>query len=82
VDHPVRAFVEAGCRVVVGDDDPTTTGSRLSSEIAVLGDRVRLSAAEIAEIHETSIAVAFAEIATRAAIRERLLAGQASADRS
>jgi len=74
-DHPVRAFVEAGCRVVVGDDDPTTTGSRLAAEIAGLSERVGLDASQVARIQATSVEVAFADDSTRAAIRDRLPAG-------
>ena len=77
--HPVRAFVDAGCRVVVGDDDPTTTGSRLSAEIAGLGERVGLDASQVAAIHATSLDVAFADGSTRAAIRARLVPDAARA---
>lgn len=70
--HPVRAFVDAGCRVVVGDDDPTTTGSRLAAEIDGLIERVGLDASQVAAIQATSIDVAFADPSTRDAIRERL----------
>jgi adenosine deaminase len=73
--HPVRDFIEAGCRVVVGDDDPTTTGSRLSSEIACLTDRVGLDADQVARIQETSIDVAFADDSARAMARARLTRG-------
>lgn len=70
--HPVRAFVDAGCRVVVGDDDPTTTGSRLSSEMAGLTTRVGLSPLQVAAIQATAVEVAFADASTRAVIRSRL----------
>lgn len=70
--HPVRAFVDAGCRVVVGDDDPTTTGSRLSEEIGYLGERVGLDASQVAVILDTSVDVAFADVSTRESIRSRL----------
>lgn len=71
--HPVRAFLESGCRVVVGDDDPTTTGSRLSREMASLRERVGLDAVQLASIHATSIDMAFTDAATRAAIRARMM---------
>ncbi|HEX7173521.1 MAG TPA: adenosine deaminase [Candidatus Limnocylindria bacterium] len=77
--HPVRAFLDAGCRVVVGDDDPTTTGSRLAAEITALNDRVGLDASQVMAIQATSLEVAFADASTRAAIRERLLANAAGA---
>lgn len=71
--HPVRAFLEAGCRVVVGDDDPTTTGIRLTAEVAALSDRVGLDASQLASIQATSIDVAFADASARATILERLV---------
>jgi adenosine deaminase len=72
--HPVRAFVDAGCRVVVGDDDPTTTGSRLSGEISHLDQRVGLDAGQLAAIHGASIDVVFAEASARASAAMRLAA--------
>ena len=79
-DHPVRAFLDTGCLVVAGDDDPTTTGSRLSREVELLADRVGLSAQQVADIHRTSVAVAFAEPSTRAELRERMLPAEAGAE--
>ena len=35
-EHPVHRFLEVGCRVVLGDDDPVTTGSSLAAEVAKL----------------------------------------------
>lgn len=67
-DHPVRAFVEAGCDVVVGDDDPTTTGSRLRNELELLVRSVGLHQSEMERIRTTSIARAFCEPSTRAAL--------------
>jgi len=79
-DHPVRAFVDAGCLVVAGDDDPTTTGSRLSREVRFLTERVGLDAGQVAEMHRTSVGVAFAEPSTRAELRERMLPTEAGAE--
>jgi adenosine deaminase len=79
-DHPVRAFLEAGCLVVAGDDDPTTTGSRLSQEVVTLTDRVGLGAAQVAEIHRNSVAVAFADASTKALLRERMLPAAAGSE--
>jgi adenosine deaminase len=67
--HPVRAFVDAGCDVVVGDDDPTTTGSRLANELALLGSAVGLTAAELARIRDTSVERVFCEESVRARLR-------------
>jgi adenosine deaminase len=71
-EHPIRAFLAAGCDVVIGDDDPTTTGSPLSVEFAHLFDRVGLSADEIRRIHETSVARVFCDDSTRTALRQRM----------
>ncbi len=70
-EHPVRVFVDAGCDVVVGDDDPTTTGSRLRNEIALLVDSVGLLPADVERIRLTSIARAFCEPSTRASLASR-----------
>jgi adenosine deaminase len=75
-EHPIRTFLAAGCDVVIGDDDPTTTGSPLSSEFAHLVETVGLTAAEIDRIHATSLARAFCEESTRVTIRNRLASGR------
>jgi adenosine deaminase len=66
--HPVRDFVAAGCEVVVGDDDPTTTGSRLAGEMALLETAVGLEAADVARIRRTSVERVFCEDSVRAAL--------------
>jgi adenosine deaminase len=71
-DHPLRAFLQAGCDVVIGDDDPTTTGAPLSAEFANLVERIGLTADEVVRIHETSIERAFCDESTRAELRERM----------
>jgi adenosine deaminase len=70
--HPVRAFLDAGCDVVIGDDDPTTTGAPLSAEFAHLVEHVRLSPDEIQRIHATSVERAFCDDSTRADLRQRI----------
>ena len=67
--HPIRDFVDAGCAVVVGDDDPTTTGSRLTAELALLETAVGLDAADVTRIRETSIEQVFCEDSVRTALR-------------
>ena len=71
-EHPIRAFLEAGCEVVIGDDDPTTTGAPLSAEFAHLTEDVGLGPDEIRRIHATSVERVFCDDSTRAALRERL----------
>ncbi|HET9417520.1 MAG TPA: adenosine deaminase [Candidatus Limnocylindria bacterium] len=67
--HPARAFVDAGCDVVVGDDDPTTTGSRLANELRLLEAAVGLSSIEVTRLRETSIERVFCEGSVRAELR-------------
>lgn len=66
--HPVRGFVAAGCDVVVGDDDPITTGSRLASELALLETEVGLGSAAVRRLRATSIERVFCEESVRAAM--------------
>jgi adenosine deaminase len=70
-DHPMQAMLAAGCRVVLGDDDPITTGQRLGAEERLLVDEGLLTSAQLRGIQRTAAEVAFAEPSIRAAIRER-----------
>jgi adenosine deaminase len=70
-DHPMRAMLAAGCRVVLGDDDPITTGQRLGAEERLLVEEGTLTPAQMRHIHRTAAEVAFAEPSTQAALRER-----------
>jgi adenosine deaminase len=67
--HPVRDFVDAGCAVVVGDDDPVTTGSRLGNELALLESAVGLEVADLARVRDSSVERVFCEESVRAALR-------------
>jgi adenosine deaminase len=71
-EHPIRAFLAAGCDVVIGDDDPTTTGVPLAAELGRLVDLAGLSTEEVRRIHDTSVARAFCDDSTRAALRDRM----------
>ena len=70
-EHPVGAFVHAGCDVVVGDDDPTTTGARLAREFGLLVDAAGLGPDVVRRIHRTSINRAFCDPSDREAIAVR-----------
>jgi adenosine deaminase len=70
-EHPVGAFVRAGCDVVVGDDDPTTTGTRLAREFELLVDAADLGPEVVRRIHRTSINRAFCDPSDRALIAAR-----------
>jgi adenosine deaminase len=67
--HPVRAFLEAGCDVVVGDDDPTTTGSRLARELELLESAVHLAPGDVERIRRTAVERVFCEDSVRTALR-------------
>ena len=75
--HPVHAFVAAGCDVVVGDDDPTTTGTRLAAELGLLETAVGLSGADVARIRHTAIERVFCEESVRQALRAGIGDGRA-----
>jgi adenosine deaminase len=68
--HPVRAFMEAGCDVVLGDDDPTTTGSRLANEARLLTDAVGLTPGQVSRMRSTAVDRVFCEPSTRERLRE------------
>jgi adenosine deaminase len=70
-EHPVHAFLEAGCRVVIGDDNPINIGARLAAEERRLVEEGGISEAELARIHRTAVEVAFVDEATRATLRLR-----------
>ena len=70
-EHPLRRFIEAGCRVVVGDDNPINIGSRLSDEERLLVTEAGLTEEQVRAIHLTACEVAFTDDATRAELRRR-----------
>ncbi|HET9344323.1 MAG TPA: adenosine deaminase [Candidatus Limnocylindrales bacterium] len=73
-EHPVGAFIEAGCRVVVGDDNPINIGTRLAAEERRLVDEGGLTEAQLRDIHRTACEVAFTDETTRSALRARFSA--------
>lgn len=70
--HPVHAMIDAGVAVVLGDDDPVTTGSRLSGEAGMLVG-AGLSPAAIADCRRTAVEVAFCSESERAVLRRQLV---------
>jgi adenosine deaminase len=70
--HPITRFLAEGCRVVLGDDDPVTTGVPLAREAELLREAGILTAAHLDAIAETSIDVALCEESNRAALAARL----------
>jgi adenosine deaminase len=70
-EHPLHAFLAAGCRVVLGDDNPINIGTRLAAEEERLVREGGLSIDALAGIHRTAVEVAFLDPATRTVLRER-----------
>jgi adenosine deaminase len=76
-EHPVHAFLEAGCRVVIGDDNPINIGTRLAAEERRLVEEGGVSEDDLARIHRTAVEVAFVDETTRATLRARFSPSQA-----
>jgi adenosine deaminase len=68
-EHPLRQFLVAGCRVVVGDDNPVNVGTTLSAEERRLETEAGLTAEQVHAIQRTACEVAFTDEATRAGLR-------------
>ena len=71
-EHPLHAFLAAGCQVVLGDDDPVTTGSTLGDEERLLVTDGGLSEQQLRAMHRTACKVVFTDESTRALLRDRL----------
>lgn len=67
--HPMRPMLAAGARVVLGDDDPVTTGAPLSEERRVVREDMGLSGAELSAMSEAALDVAFCDDRTRDGLR-------------
>lgn len=70
--HPARRLRAAGVPVVLGDDDPTTTGTTLSRERRILEDRIGFGDVDLAQLDATSVRVALATDTDRAQLAGRL----------
>ena len=66
--HPVHRFLEAGCDVVLGDDNPITIDTSLSREVEQLG-AAGLTTEDVRRIQATAIERAFCEPSVREALR-------------
>jgi adenosine deaminase len=69
--HPIGRFLAEGCRVVLGDDDPVTTGVALARETELLRAAGVLDGEQLDAIAATSIDVALCEESDRAALAAR-----------
>jgi adenosine deaminase len=74
LEHPIHAFLAAGCRVVLGDDNPINIGTRLAAEERRLVEEGGVSEVDLAAIHRTAADVAFTDEPTRAALRAKFSA--------
>ncbi len=72
-EHPLYTFLAAGCQVVLGDDNPVTTGSSLADEERLVVAAGGLSDDQVRAMQRTAIEVAFVDDTTRAGLRERLV---------
>ena len=57
--HPARTFLDAGLRIVLGDDNPVQTGSLLSGERAVLRDRLGFTPEQLQRLDADALEAAF-----------------------
>lgn len=73
-EHPMHAMLAAGCRVVLGDDNPINIGTRLAAEERRLVTDGGLAPDELARIHRTAVEVAFTDASTRTQLRQRFSA--------
>jgi adenosine deaminase len=73
-EHPIHQFLAAGCRVVVGDDNPVNIGTTLAAEEWLLETDAGLTAEQMRAIHRTACEVAFTDEATRAELLRRFAA--------
>ena len=72
--HPLHQFLAAGCRIVIGDDNPVNIGTTLAAEEERLHTEAGLTAAEVQAIRRTAVEVAFTDEATRTELRRKFAA--------
>ncbi len=69
--HPLRAMLAAGLRVVLGDDDPVTTGAPLSEERRLVKEVLGASQSDLEAMSQAALDVAFCDATTRQALMGR-----------
>ena len=67
-EHPIHRFLDVGCNVVLGDDNPITIDTTLSREVRELRAS-GLTAVELERIETTAIEFAFCEESVRTWLR-------------
>jgi adenosine deaminase len=70
-EHPIHAFLAAGARVVLGNDNPTQIGRSLADEERDLVVEGGLSQAQLDGIHRASVAAGFMDDGVRARLARR-----------
>jgi adenosine deaminase len=73
-EHPLHQFLAAGCRVVIGDDNPVNIGTTLAAEEGRLVSEAGLTAEQARDIQRTAVEVAFTDESTRIGLRRRFAA--------
>lgn len=71
-EHPLHRMLAAGCQVVLGDDDPVTTGRTLGNEERLLIEDGGLSEMQVRAMQRTACEVAFVDDSIRERLRDRL----------
>lgn len=69
--HPIRQFVERGVRVTVGDDDPITSHTTLSRELALLAHQFHFTLTDLLAFQAVGLESCFIDDET---LRARLIA--------
>ncbi len=70
--HPIRRYFDAGLKISVGDDDPTTSRTHVAHELSILATEFHFTRSEILTIQRTGLAAAFAERSVVQALWSRL----------
>lgn len=68
--HPLHPMLASGARVVLGDDDPVTTGAPLSHERRIVSQEMGLQRQELLALSDAALDVAFCSDKVRQSLRE------------
>ncbi len=71
-NHPLRALLDAGCKVAFGSDDPPFFATSIGAEYDRAESEFGLSSQDIGQINSTAVDAAFCDEATRRLLRARL----------
>jgi len=70
-EHPLHRMLAAGCKVVLGDDDPVTIRQTLAGEERLLVKSGALTADQVRDLQRTAVEVAFMDESLRSELRAR-----------